>query len=39
MGEAGSGKGMAKYSDLILSDRERIAETVKFPLAERPEPG
>ena len=38
MGQAGSGEGMAEYSDLILSDRECIAETAKFPLAERPEP-
>jgi hypothetical protein len=38
MGQAGGGEGVAKCLDLHLSDRERIAETAKFPLAECPEP-
>jgi hypothetical protein len=38
MGEAGGGEGVAKYSGPILRDRERMAGTAKFPLAERPEP-
>ena len=38
MGEAGGGGGVATHTDLILRNRQRMAESPIFALAERPEP-